>query len=73
MSSGSSAVCLEWNTARALTTGATQGEIAAVLVAITPVTGLGRVVCVAPDVAITLGYDVGPALEDPADQQQQAT
>ena len=37
--------------AEALAAGATEDEIADVLLAIAPVTGLGRVVCVAPDVA----------------------
>ena len=67
MASRSSAVCLEWSTARALAAGATQDEIADVLLAIAPVTGLGRVVCAAPDVAAALGYDVAAALEDPDD------
>ena len=67
VASGSPAVCLEWSTARALAAGATEDEIADVLLAIAPVTGLGRVVCAAPDVATALGYDVGAALEDPGD------
>ena len=61
---GSPAVCLEWGTARALAAGATEDEIADVLLAIAPVTGLGRVVCAAPDVAAALGYDIGAALEE---------
>ena len=64
VASGSPAVCLEWSTARALAAGATEDEIADVLLAIAPVTGLGRVVCAAPDVATALGYDVGAALEE---------
>ena len=60
---GRPAVCLEWSTARALAAGATEDEIADVLLAIAPVTGLGRVVGAAPDVAAALGYDVGAALE----------
>ena len=48
-----------------LATGATNDEIADVLLAIAPVTGLGRVVCAAPDVATALGYDVAAALEEP--------
>ena len=52
---GSPAVCLEWSTARALAAGATDDEIADVLLAIAPVTGLGRVVGAAPDVATALG------------------
>jgi 4-carboxymuconolactone decarboxylase len=63
VASGSPAVCLEWSTARALAAGATDDEIADVLLAIAPVTGLGRVVCAAPDVATALGYDVVAALE----------
>ena len=63
VASGSPAVCLEWSTARALAAGATEDEIADVLLAIAPVTGLGRVVCAAPDVATALGYDIEAALE----------
>src|SRR6201995_1007854 len=50
--------------AGALAAGATDDEIAGVLLAIAPVTGLGRVVGAAPDVATALGYDVGAALEE---------
>ena len=60
---GSSAVCLEWSTGRALAAGATDEEITDTLLAIAPVTGLGRVVCAAPDVAAALDYDVCAALE----------
>jgi 4-carboxymuconolactone decarboxylase len=61
---GSSAVCLEWSAGRALAAGASEDEIADVLLAIAPVTGLGRVVCAAPDVATALGYDIAAALEE---------
>ena len=61
---GSSAVCLEWSTARALAAGATDDEIADVLLVIAPVAGLARVVSAAPDVATALGYDVAAALEE---------
>jgi 4-carboxymuconolactone decarboxylase len=61
---GSPTVCLEWSTGRALAAGATEDEIADVLLAIAPVTGLGRVVCAAPDVATALGYDIAAALEE---------
>jgi alkylhydroperoxidase/carboxymuconolactone decarboxylase family protein YurZ len=63
VASGSPAVCLEWSTARALAAGATDDEIADVLLAIAPVTGLGPVTGAAPDVAAALGYDVEAALE----------
>jgi alkylhydroperoxidase/carboxymuconolactone decarboxylase family protein YurZ len=62
---GSSAVCLEWSTGRALAAGASEDEIAGVLLAIAPVAGLGRVVSAAPEVAIALGYDIEAALEEP--------
>ena len=64
---GSSAVCLEWSAGRALAAGASEDEIADVLLAIAPVAGLGRVVCAAPDVATALGYDIAAALEGPGD------
>jgi 4-carboxymuconolactone decarboxylase len=64
---GLPAVCLEWSTGRALAAGASEDEIADVLVAIAPVAGLGRVVAAAPEVAIALGYDVAATLEEPGD------
>ena len=65
---GSSALCLEWCVGRALAAGATEDEIAGVLLAIAPVAGLGRVAAAAPDVAIALGYDIAAALEETDDQ-----
>ena len=62
---GSPAVCLEWCAGRALAAGATEDEIADVLLVIAPVAGLSRAVCAAPDVATALGYDVAAALEEP--------
>ena len=59
--------CLEWSTTAALAAGATDDEIADVLLVIAPVTGLGRVVCAAPVVAAALGYDIAAALEEPGD------
>ncbi len=64
---GSPAVCLEWCAGRALAAGASEDEIADVLLAIVPVAGLGRVVCAAPEVATALGYDIAAALEEPDD------
>jgi 4-carboxymuconolactone decarboxylase len=63
---GSSAVCLEWSTGRALAAGATEDEIAGVLLAIAPVAGLGRVAA-APDVATALEHDITAALAKPDD------
>ena len=64
---GSSAVCLEWSAGRALAAGASEDEIADVLLAVIPVAGLGRVVSAAPDLASALGYDIWAALEKPGD------
>ncbi len=64
---GSPGVCLGWATGRALAAGATEDEIAEVLLAVAPVAGLGRVVGAIPGVADALGYDVEAALEDPDD------
>lgn len=65
---GSSAVRLEWSASRAIAAGATEDEIADVLLAIAPVAGLGKVASAAPDVATALGYDVVTALEELNDQ-----
>jgi 4-carboxymuconolactone decarboxylase len=64
---GSSPVCLEWSATRALAAGASEEEIADVLLAIVPVAGIGRTVSAAPDVAAALGYDVEAAPEEPDD------
>ena len=65
VAAGSPAVCLEWGTTRALAAGASEDEITGVLLAIAPVTGLGRIVAAAPEVATALGYDIEAALDDP--------
>ena len=65
---GSPTVCLEWSAGRALAAGASEDEIADVLLAIAPVAGLGRVVAAAPEVATALGYDVATALEEHDDR-----
>ena len=65
---GAPGVSLEWGAGLALAAGATEDEIAEVLLAIAPVTGLGRVVAAAPDLGTALGYDVATALEDPDDR-----
>ena len=67
VATGSSEVCVEWGTTRALAAGATEDEIADMLLTIAPVAGLSRVVCAAPQVAAALGYDITAALEDPDD------
>jgi 4-carboxymuconolactone decarboxylase len=62
---GSSAVCLEWSAGRAMAAGASEDEVADVLLAVIPVAGLGRVVPAAPELAAALGYDVAAALDEP--------
>jgi 4-carboxymuconolactone decarboxylase len=47
-----------------LSAGATREEIVATLEAVTPVTGIPRVVSSAPKIALALGYDVEEALEE---------
>ena len=43
-------------------------SVASGSLAIAPMTRLGRAICVTPDMAAALGYDVGATLEDPGDQ-----
>jgi len=57
--------CLERSAGRALAAGATEEEIAEVLLAIAPVAGLGRVATAAPGIATGLEYDIEAALIDP--------
>jgi len=64
---GSPGVCLEWSAVRARAAGADEDEIADVLLAIAPVTGLGRIAAAAPNLGTALGYDVAAALEEPYD------
>jgi len=64
---GAPAVSLEWGASRALAAGATEDEITAVLLAVAPIVGLGRVVGATPGVADALGYDIEAALVDPHD------
>jgi alkylhydroperoxidase/carboxymuconolactone decarboxylase family protein YurZ len=61
---GAPGECLEWSAGRALAAGASEEEIAEVLLAIAPVAGLARVVAAAPGVATALGYDLTAALEE---------
>ena len=46
--------------------GATADEIVGVALAIAPVIGLTRVVSAAPELALSLGYDINDALETDA-------
>ena len=56
-----------WSAGRAVAAGASEDEIADVLLAISPVTGLSRVAAAASGVATALGYEVAAALEEPDD------
>jgi 4-carboxymuconolactone decarboxylase len=62
---GSSESSLQWSIGRVLAAGASEEEIAEVLLAIAPVAGLGRVATAAPGIAAGLEYDIEEALIDP--------
>lgn len=64
---GSSTICHAWSAHQALAAGATDAEVAEVLLAIAPVAGLSRVASAAPDVAAALGYDIASELGKPDD------
>jgi alkylhydroperoxidase/carboxymuconolactone decarboxylase family protein YurZ len=61
---GSSEDGLQWSVGRVLAAGASEEEIAEVLLAIAPVAGLGRVATAAPGIAAGLEYDIEEALID---------
>jgi alkylhydroperoxidase/carboxymuconolactone decarboxylase family protein YurZ len=67
IATGATPASFEWAVATAISTGATDDEVADVLVAIAPVVGLGRVNSAAPDVALALGFDAADAGERDAD------
>jgi 4-carboxymuconolactone decarboxylase len=66
---GSSEDSLQWSIGRALAVGASEKEIAEVLLAIAPVAGLGRVATAAPGIATGLEYDIEAAIIDPGSPQ----
>lgn len=55
---GASTASLRATVDRALAAGATEAELADVLVAVAPAVGLARVVSTAPRLASALGYDI---------------
>src|SRR5262245_55447273 len=63
---GPPAVCLGWAAGRAPAAGASEDQIAGVLLAIAPVAGLSR----GADLAIALGHDSPAALEEPDDPRR---
>jgi 4-carboxymuconolactone decarboxylase len=48
-----------WGVAGALAAGASEGDVAGVLVALAPIVGRVRVRAAAPDVALAIGLDLG--------------
>jgi 4-carboxymuconolactone decarboxylase len=56
-------VSYHWGVQWALAAGATADEIVGTLMAVAPITGITRVVAVAPELAQALGYDLDSALE----------
>jgi 4-carboxymuconolactone decarboxylase len=66
---GSSEDSLQWSIGRALAAGASEKEIAEVLLAIAPVAGLGRIATAAPGIATGLEYDIEAAIIDPGSRQ----
>jgi len=69
---GPPAVCLEWAAGRAPAAGASEDQIAGVVLAIAPVAGLSRVARAGADLAIALGHDSPAALEEPDDPGRSA-
>src|SRR5215211_2038517 len=49
----------------ALAAGASIDEVVGTLIAVAPTVGLARVVSVAPELALALGYDLDAAFEEP--------
>ena len=58
LSVGATAVSLRWAVEHAYAAGLTEDEVVGVLLAIAPAVGHARVVGVAPQLALALGYDL---------------
>ena len=67
---GPPAVYLEWAAGRAPAAGASEDELAGMLLAIAPVARLSRVARACADPATALGHDIAAALEEPDDPRQ---
>ena len=61
LSVGAAAVSLRWAVEQAYAAGGTEDEVLGVLLAIAPAVGHARVVGVAPQLALALGYDLEEA------------
>ena len=53
-----------WAAEAALDAGATPEDVVGTLIAVAPISGLARVVSAAPEVAVSLGYDLDGAFEE---------
>jgi alkylhydroperoxidase/carboxymuconolactone decarboxylase family protein YurZ len=60
---GAGAVSYHWAVGAALAAGATTDDIVGTLVAVAPISGLARVIAAAPEVALSIGYDIDAAFE----------
>jgi alkylhydroperoxidase/carboxymuconolactone decarboxylase family protein YurZ len=60
---GAGAVSYHWAVGAALAAGATADDIVGTLVAVAPISGLARVIAAAPEVALSIGYDIDAAFE----------
>lgn len=60
---GGAPVSFHCNVEAALAAGATEDEIVGALIAVAPLVGVARVISAAPEVALSMGYDVDAALE----------
>jgi 4-carboxymuconolactone decarboxylase len=61
---GASCFSYHWAVETALAAGATAEDVVGTLVAVAPISGLARVVSAAPEVALSLGYDLNVAFEE---------
>jgi len=60
---GGGPVSYHWAVEAALAAGASVDDIVGTLVAIAPVSGLARVLSAAPEIALSVGYDLDAAFE----------
>lgn len=60
---GAGSVSYQWAVGEALAAGATPDDIVGTLIAVAPICGLARVIAAAPEVALSLGYDLDAAFE----------
>jgi 4-carboxymuconolactone decarboxylase len=61
---GGAAGSCHWAAEAALDAGATAEDVVGTLIAVAPISGLGRVISATPEVALAIGYDIDQALEE---------